>query len=97
MLNMIRNYNLAVLPIHDSFLVRADYAKQLADQMSSVFEKHTGSKTELKLDKALPDPDSNLVVIDGILDQSSLSTKVHIDYSMAYNYINSNPNASFYS
>ena len=60
------------------------------------FERLTGAKTELSFDKPLPDPDSNLVVVDGIVDINSMSFTQHIDYSIAHNYIDTNPNAAFY-
>ena len=99
MLQMIRGYNLAVLPIHDSFLVRAGYGKELANEMEEVFERFTGAKTELSFDKSLPDPDSKLVVVDGIVDNSSLPFAVKAvlnDYKISRNYINTNPNAALY-
>lgn len=96
MLNMIRGYNLAVLPIHDSFLVKSSHKTALANEMQEVFERLTGAKTELSFDKPLPDPDSNLVVVDGIVVINPVSFTQHIDYSITHNYINTNPNAAFY-
>ena len=67
--------------------------------MEEVFERFTGAKTELSFDKSLPDPDSKLVVVDGIVDNSSLPFAVKAvlnDYKISRNYINTNPNAALY-
>lgn len=96
MLGMMDGYNAVVLPVHDSFLVRSDYADALQLEMERAFTKHTGFSSRMTLERSMPDPDEDLQMENGIVQGIENLNELTKRYSIAYTYTHTNPLVDLY-
>jgi len=67
MLNMMDHCLVPVLPVHDSFLVRAGYIGHLESEMQDAFKAVTGRNAIIKLAPSKPPPRSEVTSADGVV------------------------------
>ena len=92
MRKMMHEHKVAVLPVHDSFLVRLGYEKHLQQEMADAFETVTGQKPVMKRDFPQTHPTFKLPADkDGIVQVSTNPFKI-VD-SAYFKYVSTNPNA----
>jgi hypothetical protein len=92
MLNMMDHYLVPVLPVHDSFLVRAGYVHHLESEMQDAFKAVTGRPALIKLEHSQPSPGTALPVVDGILSVTRPVIDRLITPSCFYRYTRTSPN-----
>ena len=90
MMNMMDEHLVPVLPVHDSFIVRAGYKSHLEEEMRLAFKTVTGRDTRIKATPYKPHPDY-ISTPSSTLKTAATALSRHRKFSIYLRYTLSNP------